>query len=208
MTDILFIGDVHGKWNEYCHILETVECDRSIQVGDFGWGFPKENPTEVQYLEDTMRSGNHMYIRGNHDNPEKCLEHVMCINDGTYEEETGIFYMGGAKSVDQMMRTEGVSWWRDEELSYAAVDSIIESYLSIKPKIMVTHDAPETIVQAVFPFYRFDGGSRTRQALDAMFMWHKPEIWIFGHWHHSVDQDVLGTRAICLNELEYKNINV
>ena len=50
--------------------------------------------------------------------------------------------------------------------------------------------------------------SRTRQALDAMFDIHKPDLWLFGHWHDSQDRNVMGTRFICLNELEYKDIEI
>ena len=39
MTELLIIGDLHGKWGAYAQILETQEPERSIQIGDFGWGF-------------------------------------------------------------------------------------------------------------------------------------------------------------------------
>ena len=50
--------------------------------------------------------------------------------------------------------------------------------------------------------------SRTRQALQAMWSAHSPELWIFGHWHKSFDHVLRGTRFICLAELEYIDIDL
>ena len=58
---------------------------------------------------------NHKFIRGNHDDPQACREHPYWIKDGLIEND--IMYIGGAWSIDREYRTEGVSWWRDEELS-------------------------------------------------------------------------------------------
>ena len=221
MANILFVGDVHGKWWDYGYIISEEKYDyenptqgllkdhfdMSIQVGDFGWGFPNPKLREVEYLENVMENSNSKYIRGNHDNPAACRKHRFYINDGTYDEENEIFHVGGAYSIDHMVRKEGLTWWRDEELSYIELMNCINTYDEKKPKIMVTHDGPESIINSVFPFYRKDRNDRTRQALDNMFEIHKPEIHIFGHWHYSIDKTILGTRFICLNELEYCLLN-
>jgi len=39
MSEILLIGDVHGKWEQYADLLKKYSPDRSIQIGDLGWGF-------------------------------------------------------------------------------------------------------------------------------------------------------------------------
>lgn len=201
-----FIGDVHGKWTRYRKIIE--ECDASIQVGDFGCGFihpfteqPMANPPY-----DAMIKGNHRFIRGNHDNPTACKNHSQYIADGTIENN--MMFVGGAFSIDRAYRFENYDWWADEELSYDNLTRMVDIYLENKPEIMVTHECPDSIAMHVFPFMKGEYPSRTRQAFEGMWSNHKPKLWIFGHWHYSVDQVILGTRFICLNELEHKDIEI
>lgn len=184
---IRFIGDVHGKIDEYLSIIST--CDRSIQVGDFGAGF----------VDLPNLSSNHQFIRGNHDSPQVCRNHPNWIKDGTFENN--IFFMGGAWSIDYALRTPGVSWWHDEELSYSDLNDMISKYEQCKPEIMVTHDGPFSIMKSMFPY--MPRSSRTRHALQTMFDIHKPQIWIFGHWHENKHEVYDETNFICLDELNF-----
>ena len=92
--------------------------------------------------------GNHRFIRGNHDDPAACRSQSLCITDG--HSEADMFFCGGALSVNLKGRTEGLNWWPDEELSDPDFASIREKYLDEKPAIMVTHDCPHEVAQAVF----------------------------------------------------------
>jgi hypothetical protein len=38
--------------------------------------------------------------------------------------------------------------------------------------------------------------------LEELFNIHKPELWVFGHYHVSRTVEEQGTRFVCLNELE------
>ena len=203
-----FIGDVHGKFNRCRDIIR--DCPASIQVGDMGVGFGLILGDELKPMANppfnSMSKGNHRFIRGNHDNPEVCKRHKFWIPDGTVEND--MMFIGGADSIDKGFRIEGVSWWRDEQLSQKEFEKIIDVYLTVKPRIMVTHDCPQYI--AANFLYNHDPEmlekTTTRNALHAMWFLHKPEIWVFGHWHKSFDQVINGTRFICLAELEYKDI--
>lgn len=202
-----YIGDVHGRFSTYKKIIYTAT--ESIQVGDMGVGFI--DPTgEEAYTNPpfhAMAKGNHRFIRGNHDNPRECLRHKFCIRDGHYEN--GTMFIGGGLSIDRALRVEGYTWWRNEEVSHPAFLDICNYYNTMKPKIMVTHDCPEIIADEVLRSInkaKCDDPSRTRQAFQSMWEGHKPDLWIFGHWHHSLDIVRLGTRFICLAELEYKDI--
>ena len=119
MTEILIAGDLHGKWAAYTDILRSKQPTRSIQVGDFGWGF---SPNSI--LQDrihavlTKTPGDHQYFRGNHDDPVACANHEFCLPDVHYEADTGIMWCAGANSIDAAYRTEGLDWWADEDLSY------------------------------------------------------------------------------------------
>jgi hypothetical protein len=187
-----FIGDVHGKFDQYLKLIESVP--ESIQVGDFGAGFKP-----IPYI-----GINHRWIRGNHDNPEISKGHPNWIPDGHYEN--GMFFTGGALSVDAHSRTEGVDWWRDEELSYDECFSFMDKYESIHPEIMVTHDLPQTVAMQIFGNHKSSIRSRTRNFLDSLFFSHKPKLWICGHWHVREDVTIDGTRFIVLGELDHIDI--
>ena len=44
-------------------------------------------------------------------------------------------YIGGAWSIDHAMRTEGLDWWRDEELAVMEFDRIAKIYEETKPRV-------------------------------------------------------------------------
>lgn len=213
------IGDIHGKTYDYTlHCLKqgvrhsTEPCpERSIQVGDFGIGFAgqywhneinkwmKENPT-------------HRFIRGNHDAPAVCPLMHNYIADGTVEND--VMYIGGAWSIDHAFRTEGVSWWRDEELSVEELNQMIDTYKAVKPRVMITHDCP---TQIAWDMFISRGQSlagtqqiktRTGEALQAMWEIHQPQEWYFGHWHVTRDLTLHGTKFQCLGELDFIDVEL
>jgi hypothetical protein len=207
---MLLIGDIHGKWEEYANKLEIHMPERSVQLGDFGIGFHGEDLARlenVQYAMDNF-GGDNRYIRGNHDNPQACLEDPRWIHDATFEEDTGIFYLGGAWSIDHGLRQEGDNWWADEELSMDALYKAIDVYEAAKPRVVLSHECPEDIIGYMCPWYRQEYPSRTRAALGSMWSIHKPDLWVFGHWHTTVTASFDGCQFTCLKELETMMIEV
>lgn len=193
-----FIGDLHGDLATYRKLISEV--DASVQVGDFGVGFGQAKTAEIVDGVLLDIPGRHRFIRGNHDNPAECTKSLHYIPDGTVEGNT--MYVGGALSKDRASRVQGVSWWEDEELSYASLYNMIDEYAKVKPEIMVTHECPEIIANTLCRSYdkaKFLDSSRTRVAFDHMFQIHKPKYWIFGHWHLPLDKNILGTNFICLD---------
>ncbi len=188
-----YIGDVHGKIAQY---LKLTNCAASIQVGDMGAGFvPLPLFPELPL--------DHRFIRGNHDDPDVCRANPNWIADRSFDGER--YFIGGAWSIDHAFRTIGVDWWAVEELSWSELDAAIDDVVNYKPKIIVSHDGPGSVMQTLFP-YR-DRNCRTQTALDAMFTLHQPEIWLFGHWHTNIDTVINGTRFICLAELSYIDLD-
>lgn len=204
---IRLIGDVHGKWDAYAALIKDVPV--SIQVGDMGVGFfNPETETYSMPPEDLMVKGSHKYIRGNHDNPNFFNLSPYSIKDGTTEEVFGggsgnWMFCGGAYSVDHHLRTIGVDWWGDEELTIHRFIKIINNYEIVKPKVMVTHDCPQSLLSENFFDRKIEGSSRTRQALQAMLESHQPEFWFFGHWHKTICEKIGKTTFVCLAELDY-----
>lgn len=212
MKKIRFIGDVHGHYEPYKRLI--AEVPRSIQVGDMGVGFrrvmgPRTGEIYGNPPHYAMVAGDHRFIRGNHDNPEECRKHSQWIPDGHIED--GMMFIGGATSIDKDFRQEGYNWWPDEQLSPDALATLIELYERVMPEIMVTHECPQSLVAAFLGHYKVElepGGTDTRKALEMMLAAHRPRLWIFGHWHQSLDYVQDGTRFICLAELEHKDIEI
>jgi len=207
------IGDVHGKFDRYKKIINGSE--RSIQIGDMGVGFysygfdrelrPSTNPPHAEMVKHNSR-----FIRGNHDNPNVCKKHSQWIKDGTVEND--VMFIGGAVSIDKAWRTEGLDYWSDEECSYNDLQVMIDTYMIVKPRVMICHEVPESIAEGILRStnrQKIEDGSRTRQALQAMLdTGHRPEIFIAGHWHIDIDQVIDGTRFIVLNELSWIDLEI
>lgn len=196
---MIFIGDIHGAWKYYRELISNITHTPTIQVGDFGMGFPGMiDPPKVE--------GNHWFIRGNHDSPEVCRRHPNYLGDYGFRQEWDMFFVGGADSIDKHMRVEGVSWWRDEELEYGTfMDKIIPLYEASKPRIVVTHTCPMSILYDVIPVWANDrgrGAGKTERALQAMLEIHQPDLWVFGHWHRHVETRRMGCKFVCVNSLQ------
>lgn len=201
---VKFIGDVHGKFSTYGKIIK--DHPDTIQVGDMGVGFFSWPHGEAQANPPYTRmvASNARFIRGNHDNPAICARHTQCIRDGHVEGD--MMFIGGASSIDRMYRIEGFTWWPTEELSQVEMFRIAEIYERTKPRIMVTHEAPISAIAQIPHTHHFGDNSRTQQFLQSLWNSHKPQIWVHGHHHISVDHVLDGTRFICLAELEMKDV--
>lgn len=186
---ILIIGDSHGKIQKYHEIIKNVK--KSICVGDFGF------KTQWDWLKkENINPDNHKINMGNHDYLPY-LNSPYSLGNWNYWNE--IFTIRGANSIDKHLRNEGLDWFSNEELSYSEGNDVIDNYVKIKPKIVVSHDCPVVVVKELFGI---TDKSITRQILQSCFDEHQPEIWLFGHHHSKKDYIINNTRFICLEELE------
>lgn len=208
MSVTRIIGDIHGDF--YSYQMALLDHTRSIQVGDFFIGMGGNDYWHEQINAFHSANLGHRFIRGNHDDPGRCRrEMVGWIPDGTVEGE--VMLLGGAYSIDRKFRVEGQDWWDDEELSIEELYQMIDLYAETKPRVMITHDAPTSITEAMF----IKGGlavgkmnaktipTLTGFALETMFAIHKPEVWFFGHWHYTREFSALGTHFHCLGINDY-----
>jgi Calcineurin-like phosphoesterase len=218
-----FIGDVHGMTERYQKILRRrFAGQQTFQLGDMGVGFPtavKGNPGSLKggLHPHIMGGGNHRWIRGNHDNPAVAplLTERGYAGDFGYDPRFELFWVGGAYSIDRENRTMGFDWWPDEELSYTQLQAAIDLYLEKKPKIVASHEAPSEAAKMLLlqlavgfrPEKLASSMSRTSEALQWMFDQHRPQEWVFGHYHIDKSWVWKGTKFTCVNELSVYTIS-
>jgi hypothetical protein len=201
-----FVGDIHGAWRRLFAIIDRhIRHNRVIQVGDLGVGFgePEQNLPYGFY-----------FIHGNHDNPAKCKElydtkyHKNFLGRFGFKKEWNLFYVSGAWSIDANNRLPFVSWWPDEELSWSECQEVVELWNEVKPDYVVTHDCPDYVAQQVLGPDHHKFNTRMGQLFNQLWQDHKPKLWIFGHYHQSLDKELMGTRFICLNINEEKTLEI
>lgn len=230
---MLYIGDVHGHIKSYRNIIRALPPDaKSLQLGDMGLGFKGVN----LYPGGSMLKGQHRFIRGNHDDPARCRKHKLYLGDWGYWPEERLFYLGGAWSIDAAWRTPHVSWWPDEELPHEELQKAMELYVSSKPLIVATHEAPSKAAMTMlsglmvapshepcptdqgvalkaedYRYYKEKLGcvnTRTSQVLQQMLEAHQPKYWLFGHYHVTRCFQLGDTEFQCLGELATREINL
>ncbi len=192
------IGDIHGKFDKYFGALKYFNIESSIQIGDMGIGFPKHRFLEKWNL-------NHRFIRGNHDNPEIIKNHPNFLGDFGFLQKENIYYISGGYSIDYKQRTIGYDWWKDEELSKENFKIVKSEISKHKPKIIISHDGPLSVIKKMFSYPNYFQ-NKTTVNLDVILSKFQPEMWIFGHHHRSTQLKINNTLFICLQELEILNL--
>lgn len=177
---IIVLSDVHGNILRCQDVALRNTGTLVLQLGDLGVGFV---PSEV--IENLP--SNFRFFPGNHDNRSRAVTLWNCLghfgerweNDFSPKSES-FFFVSGADSKDKALRTEGVNWWPNEELTYEQGQKCIDEWASCKAEVIISHDLPQRIAEAFFLIY---DRSRTRQILDAMIVARRPKLVVFGHHH-------------------------
>jgi|14BtaG_2_1085337.scaffolds.fasta_scaffold64280_2 hypothetical protein len=205
------IGDVHGKMEEYKKVAQRAEY--SLQLGDMGFDYDP-----LKELDFAC----HQFFGGNHDNYDTYYSIPHSIGDyGTHRlGEIDFFFMRGSVSIDCLSRvydyflSNNKTWWYEEELTMKQLDAAIDSYETIKPEIMITHDCPSVVKNMISNpnvMQRFGWPEQhsclTQQALQTMFSIHQPKLWFFGHFHRTWTKQIGETKFFCINELDYYDLD-
>lgn len=209
---IRIVGDVHGMVDKYVDLVK--DCDYSLQVGDMGFDYC------VLAKLDELR---HRFIGGNHDNYDFYNWERHSLGDWGMANLGGFefFFIRGAFSIDwkYRIRQEEVygikSWWNEEQLSLDQLNAAVDDYKLMKPEVMVTHTCPQQIARLIgnpgaLKAFGFDPDTfctNTQLALQECFEYHKPKLHIYGHFHQTRVDKVEGTTFVCLDELDYLDID-
>lgn len=195
-NSITILGDVHGKYRRMHEIIrDKNKHEYIVQIGDLGFSYD---------TLDNVDPNKFKIVGGNHDNMEKIIHIPHYLGNYGYIELNGInfFWYRGAYSIDRQYRTIGIDYWSNEENDIETFMKARELYREVKPDIVLTHDAPESIVyQMLSPNQRIYQNI-TNWALQELFNIHQPKRWFFGHHHQSKTIKYGNTKFTCLDELE------
>jgi len=142
---IVVVGDVHGKYDLYHKI--TREFSHTVQLGDFGFKYE---------ILSGVDPNNHKIIGGNHENYDTIVDIPHYLGDFGFTSLNGVefFYYRGAYSIDRQYRTLGIDWWPNEQVDVDGFMKARTLYREIRPRIVITHDCPESIAS----YYLKPGG--------------------------------------------------
>lgn len=206
MTKLRIISDIHGK--SWLHENLTEGAEYSIQIGDLGFDYT--------YLKN-IDPDHHKFFCGNHDQHHTCAKWPHWL--GSYGQLNGsMFYVGGGFSIDWKYRTPGFDYFPNEELSELDLECAFELYRAHLPQVMLSHEAPRSIIHHftdgnILKNFGYDPETfttRTSEALEKMLSihYHKPKLWVFGHYHRKWEADIDGCHFVCLPVGGYIDIEV
>lgn len=185
--------------------------DYLIILGDFGliWSDPERAPRDYaysEYLIDELDSlpFTVLFVEGNHENfsmlnayPVKPWNggKVSFIRDNVIHLKRGqvfnfagksFFTMGGATSIDKAMRTEGISWWKEENISSQDLDEAYKNLAKVSNTVdyVLTHAAPEAFARELIEkqYYRYNADMNEMHLRDLSQII-KFKNWYCGHYH-------------------------
>ena len=197
--------------------------DYVIVLGDFGviWNNvpDKEEEHIIKWLRDSPFTT--LFIDGNHENIFRLnkLEEIQMfdsivgkVDDSIYHLKRGcvynidgksIFTFGGARSMDKIYRTEGITWWPEEIPSVAEENIGLLNLDKVKNKVdyILTHECPgfsQSYLMSKTRSRRFDIEQYSlNKYLDNLYNTIDFKKWFFGHWHINLS---ITNKVYCLYE--------
>jgi DNA repair exonuclease SbcCD nuclease subunit len=225
---IYLTGDLHGSidirklnFENFSIGQVMTKDDYLIILGDFGliWHDNKEERYWVDWL--TGRPWTTLFIDGNHENFDRLnlLSEIEMFGGKVGKYTNSIYHLkrgeiytidgkkfftfGGANSIDKLVRSEGISWWRDEQPNFyemkRGINNLQKYYFDID--YILTHTCPDSLVSKLKIFgiekYGLDDNDNTRKYLDTILEMVNFKKWYFGHWH---DNKVIEDKYVLLYE--------
>ena len=201
----------HKAWDEGRAFTKD---DYVIIAGDFGllWkGFLSDEEIYwTTWLNE--KPWTTLFVSGNHENYTRLKQltevemfegKVGKVSNSIFHLKTGEVYMipdknengevvhkriftfGGAASIDKHLRREYVSWWPEENPSYAEMQKGLENLEKHNNEVdvVITHTIPLGLFPLLGVGVRFDIKDVAEEYLGEVRKILKFKKWYFGHWH-------------------------
>lgn len=231
MSRAALFGDTHGEMeigkiahHNFKEGKEFTKNDFLIVLGD--WGFLWQNTNQEKYWLDWMNQKiyNIIIVPGNHENYDafEKLPIVPFCGDYAYQVRSNIFIllrgrvyifggkkfftMGGAISIDKVNRKERISWWKQEEPSFAEWKKGFDNLKLHNNNVdyIITHDIHETGRVLLYGNDDYKRGS-VSAGLEEVRNLTNYKTWYCGH--HHIDRYLVETRTQILYDT-YKVIDL
>lgn len=218
MPMFAFAGDWHGNTKWAVSRLQAFAArgvDTVHHLGDFGlW----PGADGVQYLlalqnccyqnRMTMRItlGNHEdydQVPDMHETPDGWLflpgyDRLLFAPRGHVWSDHGVTFasLGGAGSIDRLLRSPGISWWPQEAVSEGDVAALQRNLSALgrdRVDVMLTHEAPAGVVRNGGPLPPWAPPEvvhycwQSRLLLTEAMGLARPRTLLHGHWHQWYD---------------------
>lgn len=219
MNRVLLMGDIHGEVKRLADIANKIDNwtkdDLIIILGDFGCIWDRKTAKlKLDYIAELPFTV--AFLDGNHENFPLIKEmeqitlwnggYIGMLSGGTIHLLRGEIYninnktigvCGGANSIDKYWRTEGESWWAEEEIIENDVNNfknnlLIKNLENKKLNIMLSHDCPIEILPTVRAFSgvnKMSSFSNSQKRLQEIYKMINVDKWYFGHWHFDLQLD-------------------
>ena len=200
------LSDIHGNMLPVRNLVKRLKPNELIiQIGDFGFS-------------DTYRklwnigSDKLLIIAGNHDEypAYNNLPNELPKSGIIQFKHKRVFFAAGAACTpyDRSQRTEGLSWWPEEEMNWEECNTCLRLWDEYKETIdiVLSHECPINVGHAVLGETPYE--SQTNKLLYEMFKMYEPPRWEFGHYHKVWERQIGRTLFQCLNIDEVMEIYV
>jgi hypothetical protein len=94
--------------------------------------------------------------------------------------------IGGARSIDKINRTLGISWWEQEIISSKEIDLTLDNLEKVGNSVdyVLSHTGPKRLMEGI---YSDVGNCFTSKFLDFLFDRITFKRWYFGHLHFDLE---------------------
>lgn len=206
---IFITGDKHGAiflLSRFAEIHQIDEGDILLIAGDAGYVWDEDYSYTVETVAQLF-PGILAFIDGNHENHailnrlkefewngglvHQVGERIFHLMRGEVYSIFGknFFVLGGARSTDKDRRTEGVSWWQEEEPSKEEILHAEEMLRKHKDTIayIITHETPLFARASIKRQKPVDTDYGLPALLEKWYRWVEDmpafQKWYFGHMH-------------------------
>jgi predicted phosphodiesterase len=200
-SKVLVVGDTHGNTHWWVdHVIPLAlrfGVDGIVQVGDFGFWHGARGERYLDAVNQELEAIQSwcLFVDGNHENFD-LLYSIPVRADGFREVRPRIVHaprghrwswsgvrflaLGGGASIDKQRRTQGESWWPQEQITKTEAKHAIKGGPC---DVMLTHDAPLDVpLVGLMPH---PPSQENRLLLQSVLNAVSPRILLHGHLHHA-----------------------